>query len=277
LVDAVHISHITHNSDVRQSHFRVSCDFGTMSRMDADELIEKLKASGLTQAKIGAAIGKDRTAVTRLFKGERQLQVREIKILSDLLQAHSNPIVAADSTRDFAGAVPPTNVRFAEGVPSALDQAHLWPRDFPVVGTALGADLQFEDEGRPLLIEQTEIMVADTIDFIKRPPALAGTKRAYALYVIGSSMEPRFDPGTLVYVDPRRPPSINDDVVVQLRDGNGHDGDDRVVCALLKRLIRRSANYIELAQYNPNLTFKVPMTQVSEIHRVVPFSEIIGT
>lgn len=244
--------------------------------MDAAELIEKLKASRLSQNKIAAAIGIDRSGVSRLLDGKRQLQVREIKALSDLLEAHANPIIAAGPADDFATRMPASNVRLAEGIPSPLDQLHQWPRDFPVVGTALGADLHFEDEGRPVLIEQTEIMVSDTINYIKRPPVLASAKKAYALYVVGSSMEPRFDPGTLVYVDPRRPPSINDDVVVQLRDGNGHDGDDRVVCALLKRLIRRTANYIELAQYNPALTFKVPMTQVSQIHRVVPYSEIIG-
>jgi hypothetical protein len=74
-------------------------------------------------------------------------------------------------------------------------------------------------------------------------------------------------------VDPRRPPGPGDDVVVQLTDGNG--GRD-VVTVLLKQLVRATAAYVELAQFNPPLTFRVPRGQVARLHRVVSLAELLG-
>ena len=89
-------------------------------------------------------------------------------------------------------------------------------------------------------------------------------------------MEPRFESGDLIYVDAKRPAAPGDDVVVQLRDSTGHDGDDQVVSAMIKRLVRRSGNSIELRQYSPELRFILPMTKVAAVHRVVKLSELMG-
>jgi phage repressor protein C with HTH and peptisase S24 domain len=37
---------------------------------------------------------------------------------------------------------------------------------------------------------------------------------------------------------------------------------------LIKRLVRRSAHFVELAQFNPPMTFRVPSERVAAIHRV---------
>jgi phage repressor protein C with HTH and peptisase S24 domain len=37
---------------------------------------------------------------------------------------------------------------------------------------------------------------------------------------------------------------------------------------LVKELVRRGAQYVELKQFNPELTFRVPAERVAAIHRV---------
>ena len=157
-------------------------------------------------------------------------------------------------------------VNFA-GEPPAFQ---LWLKDIPVWGTAIGGHLTING----VRVEQTSLEAFDIVEMVRRPPSQAGNAKLYALYVAGSSMEPRHEPGDLVYVDPRRSPQIGDDVVVQLRDGNGHDGDERVTCALIKRLVRRTADGVELEQYNPPARFVVEKKHISAMHRVVRLSEL---
>src|SRR3546814_15300183 len=75
--------------------------------------------------------------------------------------------------------------------------------------------------------------------------------------------------GDLVYVDPRRAPSIGDDVIVQLV-GEVNPGADpaEIKHVLVKQLMRNTAAYYELQQFNPPVTFKVPKSKVhAEIGR----------
>jgi phage repressor protein C with HTH and peptisase S24 domain len=101
---------------------------------------------------------------------------------------------------------------------------------------------------------------------------MEGMNKAYALFVVGSSMEPRYRPGEPVFIDPIRPPQIGDDVVIQLFRRN-EDGDGEVVAALVKTLRRRTAHFVELEQYEPRLTFKVPNSQIAYLHRIISMRE----
>jgi hypothetical protein len=134
----------------------------------------------------------------------------------------------------------------------------------PLVGSAIGMK-SFDPERD---IELTELDMGDVLDQVARPASLARDKQAYALTIIGDSMFPRFEPGRRVIVSPRAPISINDDVIVQLKSGNGDDAD-RVSTVLIKRLVRRSASFIELRQFNPDVTFQVEQKRIAAIHKVV--------
>jgi phage repressor protein C with HTH and peptisase S24 domain len=78
-------------------------------------------------------------------------------------------------------------------------------------------------------------------------------------------MWPRFRPGRRTAVSPRAPVAIGDDVVVTLA---GDQASGRSI-ALIKELIRRTASYVELRQFNPAATFRVPARDVSAIHKVI--------
>lgn len=134
-------------------------------------------------------------------------------------------------------------------------------RMIPVLGTAVGGEHGNLDED----IELTELHIGEVVDQVARPHSLANDDAAYALTVVGDSMSPRFEPGEIVIVSPRWSIAIGSDVIVQLR---GPDGDgERIKMVLIKKLVRRTANHVELQQYNPPLTFKVEIKRVAALHR----------
>jgi len=150
------------------------------------------------------------------------------------------------------------------------------PRDVPVLGTAAGAELKVETDGKSLKIEKT-LVEAEPVAFARRPPAIERNRKVYALYITGASMEHRFRPGDLVYVDPRRAPHVGEDVIVQLIDEARADADPaEVISVLVKQLVRTTASHYELTQHNPPLTFRIAKAQVAEIHRIIPLSELLS-
>lgn len=149
------------------------------------------------------------------------------------------------------------------------------PKDLPIYGSALAADIEFGDESELIIrVEQTEVFMAEPIDRMARPIGVTGRPDLYVVEVAGHSMEPRHDSGRRVLVDPRRAPSIGDDVVVQLRRPIG-DGEE-VAHVLIKQLVRRRPGSWLLRQFNPDVTFAVPNEQVAAVHRVMPWDEALG-
>jgi len=109
----------------------------------------------------------------------------------------------------------------------------------------------------------------DIIDTIPRPMNLAGAPKAYAVYIVGDSMEPRYYSGELAHIHPGKPVTIGAFVLVQMRPD--HDGETPK--AVVKRLIKRSATKITLEQYNPAKKFDIKTDDIVSIHRVVGSGE----
>ncbi len=142
-----------------------------------------------------------------------------------------------------------------------------------MLGTAYCDDLAVEAPGGgELQVERLLLETDHTVSLIARPPALWNAKDAYAIYFHGSSMEPRFYQGEVGIVDPRRPPGPGDFVVVQL----GENGGDEVVTVLVKQLVRTGGGFVELGQFNPPLTFRVPRAQVKRLHRIATPTELLA-
>ena len=109
----------------------------------------------------------------------------------------------------------------------------------------------------------------DVIDMIARPASLAGVPNAYAVYVAGVSMEPRYHPGELVHIHPGKPLTVGAYVLVQRRPKN--DGDPPL--AVIKRLAKRTGIKIVLEQFNPPKSFEIRSDDIVSIHRVVGSGE----
>ncbi|MBU3993741.1 MAG: LexA family transcriptional regulator [Alphaproteobacteria bacterium] len=143
----------------------------------------------------------------------------------------------------------------------------------PVLGTAFCDDLAVPDDANgELRVERLLLDFDHTVRLIERPPALWNAPDAYAIYFHGSSMEKRFYSGEIAVVDPRRPPSPGDFVVVQLSNG----ANDHIITVLVKQLIRTTSAYVELLQFNPEATFRIPRGQVIRMHRICSTNELLG-
>jgi len=108
----------------------------------------------------------------------------------------------------------------------------------------------------------------DVIDMIERPASLNGVPNAYAVYVVGASMEPRYHPGEVVHIHPGRPVDVGAYVLVQRRAKAGEPP-----LAVIKRLAKRTGARITLEQFNPAKLFDIKTADIVSIHRVVGSGE----
>ena len=247
--------------------------------------------AGLSYRDLAGKMGyKNPSSIQHLFADDyREGRVLDLDVARKFAGAViglGEPPIMPDEVFSLAGMVASSiEAAGTEGAAAKIDRNALpplqeMPRDVPVYGTAIGAPLEFTSAGSDaegfLAVEQTSLDRSEPIDYLRRTPAMAKKRDIYGILVIGSSMAPRFDDGDTVVVDPHYPPKIGDDVIVQLVGPNGQDGEERVVSVLIKRLVRRSASWVELEQFNPAATFRIDMARVRSIHRIVPLGQIIG-
>jgi phage repressor protein C with HTH and peptisase S24 domain len=92
------------------------------------------------------------------------------------------------------------------------------------------------------------------------------------LYVRNDSMAPKFEEGERLYVDPHRTPRPSDYVVVELH-GTEHGDPGK---GFVKRLVRRTASRLVVAQFNPPKELEFDLREVKSLHRIIPADELLG-
>lgn len=205
-----------------------------MCAMDIKWLAAELDRLGRgSRGDLAKALDLENSAISKILKGTREISALE-----------------ADGIRAFL------NARSA----ASNEVAILQTPDVPVLGTALGGD----GDGDFLLN-------GHALHYVKRPAKLAGRDDIFALYTSGSSMEPRFFGGELVFCERRRAPSVGDDVVIEM-----HPNEDGVVPAYLKRLEGITPTVVRLHQFNPARTFEVERRRVRQIVRVMTLADMVG-
>jgi len=129
-------------------------------------------------------------------------------------------------------------------------------RDLPVFGLAAGS-------GTGALT-----MTSEPVEYIPCPPGLARVRDAYALIVTGSSMEPRYEAGDVVFLNPHRPPRQGDHVVIQeAREGG--------TIVTIKRFERWVDDALITTQYSPLREVRFARDQVVAVHRVLTTNELL--
>ncbi len=137
----------------------------------------------------------------------------------------------------------------------------VFAKDIPVLGSAeCGQDGSFT------------LNTGEPIDFVRRPPGQMARRGIYCIYAEGSSMEPVYEAGDLIYVDPHRPPWPGRDVVIQLRK-QSEDGEIRY---FLKRLTKRSGAQWRVKQFNPEKEIVLEDRDIAAIHLVLKNHELMG-
>jgi phage repressor protein C with HTH and peptisase S24 domain len=104
---------------------------------------------------------------------------------------------------------------------------------------------------------------------IPAPHILHDVQDAYAVHIVGDSMDPRYAAGEIVFVHPWKPVRRQDYVVVQLY----HEGTDGAVSGMVKRFVRQTPDEVVLEQLNPAQEIALPAKVVKSIHRIVGSSE----
>lgn len=232
-----------------------------------ERLAEAINRKGLTARKLSGSIGANHSYVSQLLSGQGGMPgssrlaalARELDVSVDWLNGTSNH---RDPVR--------SEVTLLEASVAWRGPAPDLP-PVPLVGTGDCATISFEDQsGNMLEIERCSFDADHTVRMIARPAALAGSRDVYAIYFNGESMLPRFEPGDVGFVDPRRPAGPGDYVLVQLNSGE----DDEVVSVLVKRLVRATAKELILEQFNPPAIFTVPRARVARYHRILRQAEL---
>jgi phage repressor protein C with HTH and peptisase S24 domain len=133
------------------------------------------------------------------------------------------------------------------------------PRDVRVLGASVGGDDgDFTFNGQ-------------VIGYVRRPPGIATLNDVFAVHVIGDSMEPRFEPGDMIYCSTRTPVP-GDDIVIEMFPAEG----ETVGKAFIKRLVRRTKSEIVCRQYNPARELVFSPYEVKSVFRVIPLRELVG-
>lgn len=233
-----------------------------------EQLRELQERAGLSYDAIARLAGyKGRSSVQRFFAPDYAPQYLPLSVAERLADAFEGTGVGREPVLALAG-MPETNARTVEFEGASLERM---ARDIPVYGTALGAAREFDGHA----IEQTTLNTGEVIGYFQRPVILNGRKNVYGLYIQGSSMSPRYENGEHAFVERGRPPKIGDEVVVYLRDLQADDGET-ATGVVIKRLVRHTANYVELEQFNPAITFKIETARILKIDRVIPWAELLS-
>ncbi len=124
----------------------------------------------------------------------------------------------------------------------------------PVLGMAVGGD-----DGR-------YIFNGSIIDYVVCPPSLENVAGAYAVYIDGESMYPRFKAGETVWVHPGKPARRGDDVIVQIKPT---DDDGSPPWGYVKEYVGRQGNSLVLKQYNPPIEIQFDVSDVLTTHPIV--------
>jgi phage repressor protein C with HTH and peptisase S24 domain len=223
--------------------------------MDGSWFNQALERVGASQADLARHLRLAPSAVSRMLKGERQMKPLEVVHIAGFLRVPEDEVLrhAVDYTDRARTSDAP---RAGRGRPPLVGSAASTasqgapPREADRIpirsGARGGADQEMFLEDGP-------------IGYTPRPANLGGVRSAYAIYMVGDSMEPRYEPGWLLHVNPFKPPTRGRDVVVY-KTGQS---------VLIKQFVGWEADTLVLRQLNPLETLRIPREQVRECHLVV--------
>jgi phage repressor protein C with HTH and peptisase S24 domain len=220
------------------------CDSRNTAGMDIEDIRRGLETPGKSKSGLAKALGLDPAAVTRLLQGKRLLKAAEIQTVRDYLGPDTAPLP------------PPEQI-----IPAPALSRHDMPQDVPVYGTAVGGSVgDFQLNGQ-------------TVDYVRRPPALRNALNAFAIYYANDSMYPAYEAGDPIYINPAIHPRPGDNVLIELHPAR----DGTPGAAYVKRLVRKAPTYILVGQYNPprdDIRFET--AKIKAIWRIVPVRELLG-
>lgn len=108
------------------------------------------------------------------------------------------------------------------------------------------------------------IVAWDPLRYVRRPDELLHVQEGYGILVTENSMSPAHNHNTVALVNPRRPASRGDEVVLFHTPPDGREAE-----AMIKLLVGVTARKLTLRQYQPDKTFEVDAEDWPVRHVVV--------
>jgi hypothetical protein len=102
----------------------------------------------------------------------------------------------------------------------------------------------------------------EPIDWVPRPRPLQHVPKAFAVYVVGDSMDPAYRHGDMAFVHPSLPLLRGSDVML-LREENGQ------MMAMIKHLVSWNERHWRVRQFNPDREFQLNRQEWQQAHVVV--------
>ena len=240
-----------------------------MPRMRIEELRRRMKEAGLNQLRLARAAGLNDTYVRDVLSGRsKNPGIEGLQRLAAALNCEITDLTQGgdaeldkSQTNHRSYVINASNISGSQParMPHAVHLSRISAIDpVPVLGTgSCGEDGRFEMNGQ-------------VVDYQPRPERLRGIADAYAIFASGSSMEPRYLPGEVLFVHPGKPVTPLCFVVVQLRPKD--DGD--VIQGFVKQYIRRDNDKLVLREFSPvERDIVIPMSDVLSVHRIVQSGE----
>jgi phage repressor protein C with HTH and peptisase S24 domain len=202
---------------------------------------------GLTQQQLAQLAGTSQPQIDRLETGKRKLSIDWMVRLAPHLGV--SPIDLSDALAAQLGdrGGPRIDLSKITLPPPPRGGMGSVPGQIPVRSAARGGKGQ-------------EMFLSDgPVGYTARPASLAGVRDAYAIYMVGDSMEPRYYAGWLLHVNPFKPLLRGRDTVIYKTDNS----------VMVKEFVRRDTNHTVVRQLNPKQDIKIPNHEIRETHLVV--------
>ncbi|KPF47088.1 phage repressor protein [Rhizobium sp. AAP43] len=229
-----------------------------MNKILIERLNQLLAQSGMSAQRLSIEATGAKETVRKILDGtSKNPRIDTILKLAAVLNVTPQYLMGDDDeTRGQQESNSVTSPRSAPSLPARTTML----QDVPVMGTAAGSHLRgaFEFEG-------------GIVDYVRRPPALVGTRDIYALFVEGVSMEPQYFPGDLIYVNPHKPPRSGDIVVIQCRNSANEPSE-----ATLGIFRGTNTKFVVIGKRNPVADIEISRETVKSIHKVLSNNELFG-
>jgi transcriptional regulator with XRE-family HTH domain len=206
-----------------------------------------LDRAGASQADLARHLHLAPSAISRMLKGDRQMKLTEAVQVAAFLGTSQEDVLR------YAGAEAPPSpvpIPLRRGrPPRAVKQEFPAPpsetASIPIRSAAnSGAGL---------------VLAEGPVGYTSRPHNLSGVRDGYAIYMVGELMQPRYEQGWLLHVNPFKPPSPGRDVVV-LKQGKA---------VVIGQFVSWEADALVLRQLNPPEELRIPRADVIGCHLIV--------
>lgn len=214
--------------------------------MDSKEIGQIIRAARekreLSQAQLGRLIGIKQASIQAVEKGETARSKFLPEIVRELGIAPGDVGLPPD---------PPGNVS-PTALPAVGDP--YGPKDFQIYSAA---------EGGPGEILRS----VDPVDWWPRPIEVQRVTGAYGMYIVGTSMEPEFEPGHVAVINPNLPHVGGKPYIFYA------ETEDGSVRATVKRLRHQTGDAWHVTAHNPGdgqkADFTLPRSLWKVAHRIV--------